>query len=298
MLRHALVAGPVNTRPDGEMVLFDKTQAPGRLKFPCRVMLPDEVSIIWLLALALNGAVTCTGGIRCGWMSVGIRICTATKMTSVTAIAGSVRRISTPSRDAERECERGVADRRYAGCAEERGCEPLERVPGLLGGLIERAGPPADHQAEQSGSGHGGQADEAELDRDPASAGDALVPGQPEGAALKLAGDQWRAPEDADQRGHGIQQDDAAVEDQPGRAALHLVDEVARVRAAAGATGCQPAAVEQRSQVRSGDRQGDRHRDQRGACHDGLDAELTPAQPDHRVPSSIGRAEAAFALPI
>ena len=78
-------------------------------------------------------------------------------------------------------------------------------------GLVDGAGPPGHHEAEQPGGGHGGQADQAELDGQPAGPGDALVPGQPEGAGLELAGDQRRAPEDADDRGRDEEDSDAEV---------------------------------------------------------------------------------------
>src|SRR5207245_102745 len=57
---------------------------------------------------------------------------------------------------------------------------------------VDRAGPPGHHEAEQPGRGHAGQADQADLDRQPAGAGDALVPRQPKGTGLQLAGDQRR----------------------------------------------------------------------------------------------------------
>ncbi len=53
--------------------------------------------MISLAVLALNGAVTCTGGMRCGRTKFGIRNCTAAKITSVMAIAGSVLRMRTPA---------------------------------------------------------------------------------------------------------------------------------------------------------------------------------------------------------
>ena len=70
-------------------------------------------------------------------------------------------------------------------------------------GPVDRAGPPGDEQAEQPGGEHGGQADRGELDRHPAGAGDALVPGQTERTGLQLAGDQRRSPEQAGRRPGG-----------------------------------------------------------------------------------------------
>jgi anti-sigma regulatory factor (Ser/Thr protein kinase) len=52
---------------------------------------------------------------------------------------------------------------------------------GDLERAVHRAGPPRQHEAEQPGRGHAGQADQAELDGQPPGLGHALVPGQREG---------------------------------------------------------------------------------------------------------------------
>src|ERR1022692_3621428 len=97
------------------------------------------------------------------------------------------------SGDTEGEGEGCVADGGDAAGGEQEGCEPVEAQASTVAGGesgrgVDGAGPPGEHQAEQPGGGHAGQADEADLDDGPAGAGDALVPGPPEGAGLEVAG--------------------------------------------------------------------------------------------------------------
>jgi hypothetical protein len=100
-----------------------------------------------------------------------------------------------PDRHTEREGEGRVGDRDDPAGAEQQRLHPRELISG---GLVERVRPPVDREADQSRGGDGRQADEAELDGQPARAGDALVPRQPVRAGLELAGDQRRAPEEPD----------------------------------------------------------------------------------------------------
>ena len=85
--------------PDGVMTTSDSTQAPGSSKDPVSWMSADPVPTLVLTCpcWVLNGVVTWAGGSRCGRTKFGIRTWIATNATSVTAIAGSVRRSSTPA---------------------------------------------------------------------------------------------------------------------------------------------------------------------------------------------------------
>jgi hypothetical protein len=67
---------------------------------------------------------------------------------------------------------------------------------------IDRAGPPRHHEAEEPCYGRAGKADGAELDGQPAGAGDALGPRQTKGSGLQLTGDEGRPPEDPDDARH------------------------------------------------------------------------------------------------
>src|SRR5450755_3596437 len=200
-----------------------------------------------------------------------------------------------PGGNAEGEGEGGVADRGDAARGEQQRVEPVEggrpAPAGDPDGPVDRTGPPGDHEAEQSGGGHGGQSDQAQLDRQPAGAGDALAPGQPEGAGLDLAGDQRRAPEHADDGRRQEHEADADVKQQRvGSAGFELTDEVAGEPSAVavGEASGDPAGGIQAGQVRAGGGEGDGRDGQGGGRRDGLGAELAPGQPHHRWASSAG----------
>ena len=196
LLAQAGVAGPVKAWPAALMVWSDSTQAPGIFTAPVTVIWPPFVTLISVRFAVLNGEITRTGVIRCGLIPSGMASWTAAKAASVMAMAGTVRRMSTPGGDAEGEGERGVADRDDVRARRTAADHRRSNACSVrLDRGVDRAGPPGHHQAEQPGRGHAGQADQAELDRQPSGAGDALGPGQPEGAGLELAGDQRRAPE-------------------------------------------------------------------------------------------------------
>jgi hypothetical protein len=192
-----------------------------------------------------------------------------------------------PDGGAEDEGERGVAERGDAVAGEDRRGKPARVEQGasgaVAGGSAERCGPPGLHQAESLGDGDGGQADHAELDRQPPGAADALGPGQPERPGLQLAGDQRGAPEDADDGGSEDDDRDADhVQRRIGTVGLQLPDEAAgQTAAAAVMAAADPAGGVQAGQVRAGDGQQDGERHQGRDRGDGLGTELAPAQPDH-----------------
>src|SRR4051812_23588056 len=109
-------------------------------------------------------------------------------------MAGTVRRMtmpaSTPRTKAKAAYATGTMPRAPKSNGASRLVEAVSRWPPRQG----------RRQAEQSGEGHGGQAEQAELGGQPAGPGGRLGPDQPLGAGLQLAGDQRGAPEDADQR--------------------------------------------------------------------------------------------------
>src|SRR6202023_2897496 len=141
-------------------------------------------------------------------------------------------------RGAEGEGERRVAERGDAVGSEGQPAElvPAEhrRAAAVADGLADGIRPPGIHEAERLGDGHGGQADQRELDRQPLGPGDALVPGQPVGPGLELTGDQRGTPEDAEERGRGEDEYETKwVRDVVHGTGLQLVEEAAgRVRAA------------------------------------------------------------------
>ena len=96
--------------------------------------------MISLAVLALNGAVDLHRRDEVRPDQFGTRICTAAKITSVTAIAGSVRRMRTPAVTPSANGERGVAERRDAAGAEHHRADP-------------RA--PNDAELPPTGSAHG-----------------------------------------------------------------------------------------------------------------------------------------------
>src|SRR4029450_10208546 len=182
-----------------------------------------------------------------------------------------------PHGHAQDEGEGGVGDGNDAAGVEQQGGQ-LREVEGV-GGLVDGAGPPGHREAAQPRGGHGGQAGEGEFDGQPAGVGDALVPHQPVGAGLELAGEQRRAPEQPDQGGQdqhdgGDRQEGAlvVVEEQP--------DEV-RAATGLGGAGGDPGGVVV-GQARAGDGEEGGEGGQGGQQHRGRGAELAPGQPDHR----------------
>jgi len=128
---------------------------------------------------------------RCGRIQSGMTIWMKVKAARVAAMAGMVRRISTPVVTPRSEGERGVADRGDAagGKLHEPERNEADTVFRSSGRRQCRSGwTTGQHQAEQPGGGHGAQSDDAELDGQPAGAGDALSPRQPEGAGLEFRG--------------------------------------------------------------------------------------------------------------
>ena len=81
------------------MTVSDRTQAPGLAKDPVSwsALSPLPALVLKSSCWTFTGAVTWSGGSRCGRMKFGIRTWIATKATRVTAIAGRVRRSSTPT---------------------------------------------------------------------------------------------------------------------------------------------------------------------------------------------------------
>jgi hypothetical protein len=116
----------------------------------------------------------------------------------------------------------------------------LHAAAAATDGAPDGRGPPGLHEAEPFGDGHGGQAGQRELDRQPPGAGDALVPGQVVRPGLELTGDQRRSPEDADDGGGDQDDHDADQVHQPVAAGAQLLEEGAgQIRATAAAL--QPA---------------------------------------------------------
>src|SRR6266516_4585501 len=95
----AFVAGPVNTWPLAVMLWFDRTQAaPGRCTAAVTVIeLPLPVpDVTPSMLAALSAEIACRGVIRCGRTHRDMVISTPMKAARVTAMAGTVRRMSTP----------------------------------------------------------------------------------------------------------------------------------------------------------------------------------------------------------
>ena len=157
-------------------------------------------------------------GPRCERTSGGTAIWTATKTTSVTAIAGTVRRSTAPDVTPEGEGEGGVADRDDAARAEHRRRDPRDAEHGVssLPAAIASSIGPAHHVTSRLSSptpSIAAKPIKRELGGQPAGTGDGLVPRQAVRAGLELAGDQRRAPERADDRRRDQQRREADVED-------------------------------------------------------------------------------------
>jgi hypothetical protein len=147
------------------------------------------------------------------------------------------------------------------------------------------APPPVDHPGEQSTYRHGGEADQSQLHRKPSPSGDALGPGEAEGAGLELAGDEGRAEEepdecrrDRDDERQGTLQQRVDLE--------HRVRRRGAVsRYLAGALEC----VVHVCQVRAGDGEHDGEHGERAEANDYLRAELAQRQANHGRTSSFSR---------
>jgi hypothetical protein len=189
-----------------------------------------------------------------------------------------------PGGDAEGEGEHRVAERGDAVGDEVQLAEPARgdgEGGAVCDGLADRRRPPVLHEGQRLGDGHGGQAPDGELDGQPPGPGNGLVPGQRGGAGLQLAGDQRRAPEQADEEGRQEVDPGAEQEQQRISVAVQRHGEPAgQVRAAAMAA-VEPAGGEQGGQVRAGDREHDRVRRHRREGGNGLGAELPPGEPGH-----------------
>src|SRR5438045_9765778 len=94
----AWVAGPVNTRPLAPMVWLDSTQAPGRFTPPATVIgLPLPVpDITPTMLTVLSAEMAWRGAIRWGRTHNDMLISAPVKTARVAAMAGTVRRMSTP----------------------------------------------------------------------------------------------------------------------------------------------------------------------------------------------------------
>ena len=150
-----------------------------------------------LTSLDVSAKLVWAGARRCGRTQKVTTSRAAMKATRVVTMAGWMRRMSTPavtpSAKAKRAYPIGVMPRSLKMTASKRFRLALSTGPR----------PPGHHEAEEPGDYHARNTHEAELDRQPAGAGDALGPGQAEGAGLELAGDKRRPPEDADEGGDG-----------------------------------------------------------------------------------------------
>jgi hypothetical protein len=107
---------------------------------------------------------------------------------------------------------------------------------------------------------------------------------------LQLAGDQRRAPEQADDGGR--QEDDPGAEQEQHRVGAgdqRPGEVVSQVRAAGAAAAVEPVGGEQAGQVRPGGREQDSVHSQRGEGDDGLGTELKQAEPGHDTTPSRGR---------
>ena len=103
-------AGPVKSWPAALMVWLDRTQEPGLFTASSTVIRPPSDMLISVIPAGLNDEVAWRGGMKWGLTQLGMTTWTAAKTARVMAIAGRVRRISTPAVTPEREGERGVAD--------------------------------------------------------------------------------------------------------------------------------------------------------------------------------------------
>ena len=99
---------------------------------------------------------------------------------SVAPMAGIVRRVSMPAVTPSANEDR-VPDRHKTSFTEISSCEPC-RIE-----CVERARPPRDHEAYQSGDCSGGEANQGELDGEPVRTGDALGPCQAKRSCLERA---------------------------------------------------------------------------------------------------------------
>ena len=155
-----------------------------------------------------------TGVARWGRTIVGMMICTAMTIANVTAIAGTVRRISSPAATPRANAKAVCPSTTYPRASNTTG---VMRLKAGDGGGVERARPPGHRQRDESRGGDRGQADEAELDGQPAAARDALLPDQVLRSGLELTADQWGAPEHAHDDGQGDhEQDESHVGAQAG----------------------------------------------------------------------------------
>src|SRR5207248_4675742 len=104
------------------------------------------------------------------------------------------------------------ADERARGEREGRVADRND-VPSVEDGVlvgadaVEGAVPPRDGEGERTGEGDGREPDEAEPGDQPTGPGHALGPDEPVGAGFEFAGQQWRTPEDADERRRGPGED-------------------------------------------------------------------------------------------
>ena len=172
-------------------------------------------------------------------------------------------------RDAQRHREQRVAHRDEAHDVEPAGVELIE----LLG--VGRAGPPGHQGRDDAAPDRRGQQHPADLDREPALAGDALHPGELGGAGLGLGGHQRGAPEQADQQRRAQRGDDqeahhAAAHEQPAQLSAAL----ARGAACLGG-------MELMRHLLAGDHDHDGERGQQRGADEVLDAVLAPDKPGH-----------------
>src|SRR5207244_3712104 len=123
----------------------------------------------------------------------------------------------------------------------------------IAGRAVERPQPPADQERVGDRQGQGQRQERCELRGEPAQPGNALCPDEEVRALLELAADQWRAPEEAEQRrqhheeGHQLAQ---------GReAALESGLEVAAVRMPAGEAVAEARVLKDRVHVQPGQQQ-------------------------------------------
>src|SRR5579862_4331960 len=175
------------------------------------------------------------------------------------------------SRDAERECKGGIADGHDASLVEHRR-ESVHVDP------VDWARPPRHHEAEEPGDGDAGEADQTELDCDPASARDTLRPRQAVRAGFQLASHEWRAPKDPDDRGEG--DDDVAEILQQ---AIFGEERGGRRGAVAMPAACRDCCVVEVGEVRPGETQYHGNDCQRAEGNRSLHAELERSEPDHRI---------------
>ena len=177
---------------------------------------------------------------------------TATTVARVTAIAATVRRTTspavTPTARASTVMPIGTTPRAPKRSGQSRGNAEAGCCPCSPSATASSSGP-AHHVSARpiEPATAAASAGDPELGGEPPGPGDALVPDQPVGAGLELAGDHRRAPEDADDRGDDVRQRRPDSEDGLlGVVRAELVEEVLA------------ADADEVGELRAGDREGDR----------------------------------------